>query len=369
MNCEIEFLAVGKASCAGDAIIVRYGTPQAFKLMLVDGGPAPAGERIVSHLKRHFGAYVELEHVVLTHSDIDHASGLRTVLRELPVRNLWLHIPWELAKDSRHLFRNKTMTADALMRRVRSEYDIVAEIVDIAELADCKLDYPFAGKTIGPFLVCSPTAYAYRHLLPQFDETPEPDRAAIEAARMWLGKESLLRRIFEQARKATEYWIEESWTEERLRDVGQASASDESSVILYGDFGDRRALLTGDAGVNALGWAADYAEARGLPLQSFSFVQVPNHGGRRNVGPAILDRILGPVQARDDPARFSAYVSAPAGDPRFPRKMVANAFKRRGGLIIATQGEDRIHYGGFPRRQGYRNVDPLPFFDRVEDYA
>jgi beta-lactamase superfamily II metal-dependent hydrolase len=46
--------------------------------MLVDGGHAATGTTIVNHLKRYFGADVSLEHVVLTHSDADHASGLRT---------------------------------------------------------------------------------------------------------------------------------------------------------------------------------------------------------------------------------------------------------------------------------------------------
>ncbi|MDP3295156.1 MAG: MBL fold metallo-hydrolase [Nevskia sp.] len=48
--------------------------------MLVDGGTSATGEYIVAHLKKHFGDGVELEHVVLTHSDNDHASGLREVL-------------------------------------------------------------------------------------------------------------------------------------------------------------------------------------------------------------------------------------------------------------------------------------------------
>jgi len=85
MNCEIEFLAVGSGSKAGDAIIARYGDGNNYQLLLIDGGTAETGETIVSHLKKHFGAGVVLEHVLLTHSDADHASGLRTVLQEFPV--------------------------------------------------------------------------------------------------------------------------------------------------------------------------------------------------------------------------------------------------------------------------------------------
>lgn len=44
MNCEIEFLPVGDASKAGDAIVVRYGDASAYELMVVDGGSLDSGK-------------------------------------------------------------------------------------------------------------------------------------------------------------------------------------------------------------------------------------------------------------------------------------------------------------------------------------
>jgi len=164
-------------------------------------------------------------------------------------------------------------------------------------------------------------------------------------------------------------WIEEKWEYERLKDGGVTSASNETSVVLYGYFdNNHRVLLTGDAGVNALWWAADYAEACGLPLQQFSFVQIPHHGSRRNVGPTILNRLLRPIQPGGSASRFYAYVSAPKDDDTHPRKMVLNAFTRRGGAVIATQGNKQVFWGGFPPREGYTTADVMPFTSRVEDY-
>jgi len=369
MLCEIEFLAVGSGSRAGDAIVVRYGELDAYELMVVDGGTGESGENMVAHLKKHFGEDVFLSHVVLTHSDADHASGLRKILRELPVTNLWLHIPWLLAPEARHLFKDKRWTDDGLRAAVRKEYDLISELVDIAVDANCNIYYPFEGENIGPFRVLSPTRYAYVHLLPQFDRTPDPDQAALENLNMWLGKSSILAKLLEKATAKAQKWIEEKWENERLKDGGITSASNETSVVLYGDFGGgRRVLLTGDAGVNALRWAATYAEASDLPLRQFSFVQMPHHGSRRNVGPTVLNRLLGPIQAQHLPSRFAAFVSAPVDDDTHPRKMVLNAFMRRGGRIIATQGENKIHYGGFPKRAGYTNATPLPFATKVEEY-
>lgn len=369
LNCEVEFLPVGTGAKAGDAIVVRYGDDASYKLMLVDGGHAETGAKIVDHLRTYFGPCPVLEHVVLTHSDGDHASGIRKVLEDVPVRHLWMHIPWLLAENSRDLFADKRWTSAGLERAVRAEYSIISEIFDLALEKGCQIHLPFEGQDIGPFRVMSPTALAYRFLLPQFEKTPEPDVHAIKDAHWWLGKESSLRKFLEAAKAAVHGWISEGWYDERLQDGGVTSASNETSVVLYGTFGSKRVLLTGDAGLNALTWSADYADRTGLPLQQFTFVQIPHHGSRRNVGPTILNRLLGPIVPEGTPARFSAFVSAPPNDASHPRRIVLNAFKRRGGSIVATQGRSKIHYGGFARRSGYGSADELPFYTVVEEYT
>jgi beta-lactamase superfamily II metal-dependent hydrolase len=224
---------------------------------------------------------------VLTHSDADHASGLREVLREIPVAHVWLHIPWLLSEHAMHLFKHKGWTKDTLAAAIKKEYDIVAEIVDLAIAQGCHLRYAFQGQQIGPFAVLSPSSTQYLYLLPQFDKTPEPDPRLLETAGVWIGKPSSnpLLALLEKAAAKVQNWVPESWTGERLRDGGVTSASNESSVILYANLAEeRRILLTGDAGPQALSWAAAYARANGYPLQSFSFVQIPHHGSRRNVG-------------------------------------------------------------------------------------
>ena len=369
MKCEIEFLAVGEGTKAGDAIVVRYGEVAAYNLMLIDGGHAATGDSIIAHLKKYFGPNPVLEHVLLTHSDADHASGLRAVLKNIQVKNLWLHIPWLLAEEARSLFLDKRWTADGLKQRIKDEYDIISEVFDLANAAGCQMFYPFAGSNIGPFRILSPDRAAYRYLLPQFDKTPAPDQEVIEAAGMWLGKETALGKLLALAKAAVQSWTKETWSLERLKDGGITSASNESSVVLYGQFDQGPVLLTGDAGVSGLSWAAINAEAAGLTLGQFGFVQIPHHGSRRNVGPSCLTRLLGEPQRETDPSRFDAFVSAPKDDETHPRRIVLNAFKRRGGRIIATQGSNKIYYGGFPKRAGYDNAEQLPFYTNVEEYT
>jgi beta-lactamase superfamily II metal-dependent hydrolase len=370
MKCEIEFLAVGEGSRAGDAIVVRHGEPHAFQVMLIDGGTEATGDTIVKHLRRQFGDQVFINDMVLTHSDIDHASGLRIVLEQMRVDRLWLHLPWIHAEQARKwgLFKNKGLTEDGLSRSIRSEYSIVRELVDLASRKRCLIQTPFQGQKIGPFIVLSPHFNHYSYLLPQFDKTPDPDEEAIRAAGMWIGKASPLSRIYEALQKRTDNWVNETWENERLRDGGVTSASNESSLVLYANLdAQNKILLTGDAGVRSLEWSIIFAREQMLPLQQFSFVQIPHHGSRRNVGPSVLNALIGPKQAgRTD--HFTAFVSAPKDDSDHPRKIVLNAFMRRGARVVATQGTSKVHWGGFPVREGYTNAAHAYFSSVVEGY-
>lgn len=370
MNCEIEFLPVGEASRPGDAIVVRYGDTSSYELMIIDGGSRESGKALVEHVRKYFGADAVVAHVVLTHADADHASGLREVLAELPVTNLWMHVPWAFAEAARPYFASKNWTVDGLREAIRKEYDILVELVQLATGKKIALQSPFAEALIGPFRVLSPHQDIYTVLLPQFDRTPDPDQRKIEEIGWWIGKQpGFIARILEKAAAKAQTWVTEIWDKELLRDGGITSASNESSVILYGDFGaGRRVLLAGDAGSRALNYGAYCANRLGLPLQDFTFVQIPHHGSRRNVGPTILNQLLGPIQEKDGTSRFSAFVSAPKNDETHPRKMVLNAFTRRGGRVIATQGLSKVHWGGFPVREGYETATALPFAPRVENY-
>jgi len=367
MKCEVEFLPVGEGERAGDCIVVRYGEEHAYQLMVVDGGTLEAGENLVAHIRKEFPGSNVIEHVVLTHADADHASGLRKLFGEFEIKNLWMHVPWLAAADAKELFADKNMSAEKLAQVLRKEYDILAELWDLAVQHGTAIRQPFQGAQIGPFAVLSPNQYAYTHLLPQFERTPEADQSVLMDAQMWIGKaqkKSLLAKLLETVR-----WTFESHNHETLRDGEMTSASNESSVVLYANQVDTGPiLLTGDAGINALNWACDEADSRGFALQKFAMVQIPHHGSRHNVGPTILNRLLGPITQEGAKKFFAAFASAPKDDAKHPRKIVLNAFDRRGGSVLATQGENKVHWGGFSPRANYIAATPMPFSSQVEEY-
>jgi beta-lactamase superfamily II metal-dependent hydrolase len=129
----------------------------------------------------------------------------------------------------------------------------------------------------------------------------------------------------------------------------------------------RTALLTGDAGIPALEDTLDRLEDEGWRSGTLNFVQVPHHGSQRNVGPSVLDRLLGP---KGQGATIgTAFVSAPAKNPehKHPAKKVTNSFLRRGYPVHATQGTAKWHYKDAPQREDYSTSEPLPLYDQVEE--
>jgi len=129
----------------------------------------------------------------------------------------------------------------------------------------------------------------------------------------------------------------------------------------------QKSLFTGDAGIPALEQALDILEAEGFEAGTLNFVQVPHHGSRRNVGPSVLNRLLG---LKGQSARHStALASVPPKNPehKHPSKKVTNAFHRRGYNVHLTQGGKKWHYHDAPSRDGWGTSTPVNFHNQVEE--
>jgi hypothetical protein len=91
------------------------------------------------------------------------------------------------------------------------------------------------------------------------------------------------------------------------------------------------------------------------------FYQVPHHGSRRNIGPAVLDAIVGPRLPFGSASKATAYVSAaPEAGPKHPSANVTNAFRRRGVQVVATQGNSLCYSRNAPQRYGWGPATALP---------
>ena len=87
MDYEVDILAVGEESKGGDAFAIRYGNLNGARheqtVIVIDGGYADTGTRLVDHIQTHSGTD-RVDIVISTHPDRDHVTGLETVLRGSP---------------------------------------------------------------------------------------------------------------------------------------------------------------------------------------------------------------------------------------------------------------------------------------------
>jgi beta-lactamase superfamily II metal-dependent hydrolase len=362
MGFEIDFLAVGEGARSGDAIALRWGNlygprDQQF-VMVIDGGNKESGANLVDHIQGYYGTS-DVDLVLNTHPDADHASGLSVVLEELTVKKLWMHRPWTRLQHIYDLVQDGRITQDSLQARIEEALEAAYDLEQIAEDKGIPIWEPFTsvpmergGATIR---VLGPSrAYYTDVLLPQFDDMPELHEAALATYSEGRYRFSKSASVFNSVRL---------WTEETLEDPDEdeVRAENNSSVILLLQIDGRQILLTGDAGVPALRRAYLRALALGIDLRKCVFYQVPHHGSRRNIGPGILDAIVGPRLPFGSPAKATAYVScAAAAAPKHPSAKVTNAFRRRGVQVVPTQGKSLVYSSNAPQRYGWVAATGLP---------
>ncbi|MBL8811292.1 MAG: MBL fold metallo-hydrolase [Planctomycetaceae bacterium] len=372
MSYEVDFLPVGNGEKSGDAIAVRFGDllsgdrSKQF-VMVIDGGTKESGEKLVNHIETYYKTtHVDL--VVNTHPDGDHASGLSVVLEELTVDQLWMHLPWEHSQDIHHMFHDGRITPGSLSERMRAALQNAKDLEAIAKRKGIPIVEPFAGEG-GTALGCTvrvlgPDMEYYQSLLPDFRSTPEKRQAASFAEMMMKAAFNAAGGVATMAQR-----VMESFGIETLEDPEDdaTSAENNSSAIICLQIGDKQLLFTGDAGVPALERANDWATWNGIVLSNCNFHQVPHHGSRRNIGPSILDRILGPKRHTDAPDKV-AFVSASKDAPKHPSRRVTNAYRRRGAKVITTEGTAIWHSSGdVPVRSNYSAAPVVPFYSEVEE--
>lgn len=354
MGFEIDFLPVGAHSKSGDAILARWGdltkaNPWGTRsVAVIDGGFHETGEAIIDHVRDCYETQL-IDVMVSTHPDNDHICGLIAVMEsnEVEVGELWIHQPWKYLTCRLSPFQLQSSGASAFNAYVAN----AKHLHQLAERKGVEIKAPFTRVqhtgSNGTLTVAGPTEDFYKSLVGDFG-------AASVGSVHKASRPSLFRKV------------NEDLDTESLTDDGTTSAANNSSVITLLEVDGHRVLLTGDAGMPALTNAMpaiDPDEAGPL-----SFIQVPHHGSRHNVGPTILNQLLGHPSPLDG-ARGVAYCSAAKENPeaKRPAKMVTNAFHRRGYPVSVTAGNAICVSHNAPNRQGWEPLDAEQFHPSVEN--
>ena len=362
MGYEVDVLGVGKESKSGDAIVLRWGNLHGSrseqKVVLIDGGFQETGEDVVSHIKRHYGTTL-VDAVVSTHPDQDHVNGLHIVLDELTVKELWIHRPWDHNQGLAEKFLDGRVTDESIGRRLKESLDSAADLVAKAKSKNIHIVEPFSGISLynqEEFRVLGPTRQFYESLIPEFAGMPQA-KATLS---------SFLAEITGTVARAMRRFTS-TWGVDALDDEDTTSAKNNSSAITLLNVDGRYLLFNGDAGITALTHAADELDAirNGADLR---LIQIPHHGSRRNVGPSILNRLIGMPVPQGEKRAISAIAStAKKGEPKHPRKAVMNAFTHRGASAVATRGRTICYSHDAPGRERWTSVTPDDYYWDYED--
>jgi len=343
---QIDFLDIGDKE-SGDCIILQWNNIFNNKIAVIDTGYSNDGKKIKDFINKYHNTN-KIDLVIITHADADHIGGLKYILEEMEVEELWIHKPWEYNNDLKSLFLDGRITNHSISERLKIFLENAYEAVKIANKKNIKIYEPFKGLSFDDTIfILGPTTDFYKNLIPEFlNEKPNILSAVLEAFKDTIPITSTL------------------FKDEILNDNVTTSAKNNSSVICYFNIDNRTSLFTGDAGIKALNQIIDDPIILSFLNSTLTMMQIPHHGSKNNIGPSILNKLLGEPQNNNK--EIVAIAScAKNSSKKHPHPAVTNAFKRRGAKIFTTQGLTHCHsYNNSSNRQGWNKAKDVEFIEQ-----
>lgn len=366
MAYELDFIGVNKKTDDATAIGIRWKNPDgSYTVGVFDGGTAAYGEVLKDHMIQCYfdgqeGGYIDF--VICSHPHGDHAVGLKTILENFEVGTLYMNCPWDYADELYERINDHRMTPKTLAEHLRKIYDKTEALEGIALERGIEICSVFEGDVIADKLtVLSPSREFYLDMIAESEKTTMLESASEQE------NAGLLHCVAEAAKRVLN-WIAETWNADSLRENVKTQPDNETSTVILGEMGDETFLLTGDVGIKGLERAMDYADSISKGIrENVTLYEIPHHGGRHNVSPSIMDRMVGEIVEQGVETRKQAIVCT-GKDSDHPKRMVVNAFLRRGVKVHNASGHTIQHYrGGMPSRVWAASVS-LEFFEEVEDW-
>lgn len=282
---QIRFFNVGTESKGGDAILIEvFDENDNSHIAIIDGGYSEDGQRIVDYLVERYGEdkKVIVDVVFNTHPDLDHISGLKTILEsdKLEVANLVFNRPWRDAGLKKEWFADGRITKDSLIDRIRDSFSMADDLENIAFRKGVKIYKAVPGLTVWnkTIQVLGPSKELYKKMLLISDKTPDSFLSKYNKPYQHV---DLSEEDYNPVSGKVIEWIDDE----------QTSEINQTSMIIALELGKLKVLFTGDAGKEAINSALDFWEKSGNKASDFTIVQLPHHGSRKNIDPEIISRM------------------------------------------------------------------------------
>jgi glyoxylase-like metal-dependent hydrolase (beta-lactamase superfamily II) len=160
---EIDFLKM-ESKKSGDAIPIRYSINGITRIHVTDGGYLETGEKVVEHINKYYGTPTTIDSIIVSHPDGDHANGLRKVIENFEISEIWMLRPWLYVDDLIDRF-TKFTNKDNLIKRLKDIYPNILAIEELAINQNIPIYEPFQGAKIGEFTVLAPSKKRYLDLV------------------------------------------------------------------------------------------------------------------------------------------------------------------------------------------------------------
>lgn len=336
---QIDMLPVGDA----DAFLLEVQLDGRPEVILIDGGKDwEDGDRVLRQLDAYYGRRVD--HLVLSHIDVDHARGLLHVIENLKpdqIGQAWVHdlsrhglgvrqavrMARKLAEEAESTAVRTVAThlADSVQSNQRLIQALKAKGVSVREA------FADGENRIGPLEVLGPT------------------ESFFESCVRFYGDVRMLSSMVEQGiafrRRKTAGMGPAAPDAVLAAAIDDPETEKQASLILLLEYEGDKYLFAGDAGRQAFAACPELERARSL-----HWLKVPNHGSKHNLDPDLLD-LFKPALA---------YVSA-SGVGINPHPDLVTALKNRGAVIYATSRSGNVWHrrGDVPSRTGYETRRPM----------
>lgn len=364
MAYEVDFVGSDQVTKDYDAIAFRYWSQMLRRwiVCVFDGGTSEVGEALSTHIDTYYlkGLPKKIDIVFCSHPDLDHASGLKNIMQNYSVCYLVMNRPWLYIDELYEKVMDGRITKDSLEQTLREKYKFIDDLEALAnKQPNCKIISGITESSLfQEMTIVSPSKEFYIQTLIDSNKTPA----------MALTAESSFASLLVTASRVAGKWVRTFFGKDDIREGETTSAENESSIVLrVQPQGDNPFLLLGDVGCKGLNAAMDYADSIGKPLNDCNFVQIPHHGGRHNVSPSVLNRLIGLIVPQDLPRRKTAFVSV-GKDSDHPRKCVTNAFINRGCNVYVSSEATLYHHSGNVPDRGWTTAKAEPFSNEVESW-
>jgi beta-lactamase superfamily II metal-dependent hydrolase len=311
---EIDILPASTESQGADTILLRFGQfsynngENNQKIILIDGGFKQNAESIIKHVRDIYHSNT-IDCVINTHPDADHINGLIELLTldELKINYFLVHDPWKHAYSISRKIQDDRVSTKSVQNRLDYNLDALDNLLNLIDKKKiCREIEPFAGVTCHNFLkVIGPTEDYYEALVKEFpgmhDERKLPNYGDP---------------ILEDYNQNGGHFLKNPVT----------SAKNDSSVILFFECDGFKVLFSGDAGVQALTNAINYANSEKIDISSPNYFQIPHHGSLKNLSYDIFDEIR----------PNACFVSAPSDSNKHPSRLLTN-------FVVSNLGINMYH--------------------------